>query len=120
MVEGAIAQKLSQTQAVLYRQFAAAPTDRTQVGRIRITDHHWTELSGQPTVEVVGTYHLKGGSLTNAQRGQTREFDVYLQRGATKDQWLLLEPVNVQSGDSPKWQAIPLLTASENGPENPG
>lgn len=120
VVEGAIAQKLAQTQAVLYRQFAAAPTDRTQVGRIRVTDHHWTELAGQPTVEVVGTYHLKGGSLTNAQRNQTREFDVYLQRGATKDQWLLLEPINVQSKDAPKWQAIPLLTASQDEPENQG
>ncbi len=120
VVEGAIAQKLSQTQAVLYRHFAAAPTDRTQVGRIHVTDHHWTELSGQPTIEVIGTYHLKGGSLTNAQRGQTREFDVYLQRGATKDQWLLLEPVNVQGGEIPKWQAIPLLTTREDEPGNPG
>ncbi|MBD1917524.1 MULTISPECIES: hypothetical protein [Cyanophyceae] len=120
VVEGAIAQKLSQTQAVLYRQFAAAATDRTQVSRIRITDHHWTELAGQPAVEVAGTYHLKGGSLTNAQRSQTREFDVYLQRGATKDQWLLLEPVSIKNGEKPKWQAIPLLTAREDEPGNPG
>jgi hypothetical protein len=119
VVEGAIAQKLSQTQAVLYRQFAAAPADRAQVGRIRITDHHWTEIAGQPTVEVAGTYHLKGGNLTNAQRSQTREFDVYLQRGATKDQWLLLEPVSTQGGDALNWRATQLLTAGEDRSANP-
>jgi hypothetical protein len=120
VVEGAIAQKLSQTQAVLYSQFAAAPTDRAQVGRIRITDHRWTELAGQPTVEVIGTYHLKGGSLTNTQRSQTREFDVYLRRGVAKDQWLLLEPVSAQSEEALNWQATPLLTAGEDKSEKPG
>ncbi|PZV06978.1 MAG: hypothetical protein DCF32_08535 [Leptolyngbya sp.] len=120
VVEGAIAQKLSQTQAVLYRQFAAAPTERAQVGHIRITDHHWTEIAGQPTVEVAGTYHLKGGNLTSAQRHQTRDFDVYLQRGATKDQWLLLEPIPNQSSDALRWQAIPLLTAADSGSAKPG
>lgn len=119
VVEGAIAQKLSQTQSVLYSQFAVAPTDRTQVGRIRVTDHHWTELAGQPTVEVTGTYHLKGGSLTNAQRSQTREFDVYLRRGATKDQWLLLEPVSAQGGEPLNWQATPLSIAGEGKSEDP-
>lgn len=120
VVEEAIAQKLSQTQAILYRQFAAAPTDRTQVGRIHINDHHWTELAGQPTVEVAGTYHLKGGNLTSAQRSQTREFEVYLQRGATRDQWLLLEPVSMPSEGTPKWQTIPLLTTNTDESDNPG
>lgn len=119
VVEDAIAQKLSQTQAVLYRQFAAVPTDRAQVGRIRIADHHWTELAGQPTVEVVGTYHLKGGNLTAAQRSQTREFDVYLQRGAAKDQWLLLKPISARGDGALQWQATPLATAGEEKPQNP-
>ncbi len=120
VVERAIAQKLSQTQAVLYRQFESAPTVRAEVGRIRITDHHWTELAGQPTVEVAGTYHLKGGNLTSAQRSQTREFDLYLQRGATKDQWRLLEPVSAQRGAPLKWQATPLSMVGEDKLENPG
>jgi hypothetical protein len=108
VVEGAIAQKLSQTQAILYRQFGAAPADLAQVGRLRITDHHWTEIAGQPTVEVAGTYHLKGGGLTSAQRRQTRDFDVYLQRGTAKDQWLLLEPAPAQPGASLQWRATPI------------
>ena len=120
VVEGAIAQKLSQTQAVLYKQFGAAPNARAQVGRIRITDHHWTELAGQPTVEVTGTYHLKGGSLTNSQRSQSREFDIYLRRGATKDQWLLLEAVGAKSGEPLNWQATPLLVAGKDKSEEPG
>lgn len=114
VVEGAIAQKLAQTQTVLYRQFSSAPTDRAEVGRIRIADHHWSEIAGQPTVEVAGTYHLKGGNLTSAQRSQTRDFDIYLQRGATKDQWLLLEPVSAQSEVALQWQATPLLIAGED------
>lgn len=118
VVESAIAQKLSQTQAVLYRQFDSDPADRAEVGRIRIADHRWTELVGQPTVEVTGTYHLRGGRLTSAQRRQTREFDIYLQRGATKDQWRLLEPVSAQSGDGLKWQAIPLSIPLSMGSED--
>ncbi|MFQ4139090.1 hypothetical protein PGN35_022535 [Nodosilinea sp. PGN35] len=116
VVESAIAQKLSRTQAVLYRQFDSAPADRAEVGRIRITEHRWTELAGQPAVEVAGTYHLRGGRLTSAQRSQTRDFEVYLQRGATKDQWQLLEPISAQSGNGLKWQAIPLVTGGENQP----
>ncbi|MBD2108069.1 hypothetical protein [Nodosilinea sp. FACHB-13] len=119
VVEGAIAQKLSQTQTVLYRQFSSAPTDRAEVGRIRITDHHWSEIAGQPTVEVAGTYHLRGGNLTSAQRSQTRDFEVYLQRGATKDQWLLLEPVPNQTSDALQWQTTPVLTAADNGAADP-
>ncbi len=115
VVEGAIAQKLSQTQAILYRQlgrqFGAAPADLAQVGRIRIADHHWTEIAGQPAAEVAGTYHLKGGGLTSAQRGQTRDFDLYLRRGNTQDQWLLLEPAPAQPGEPLRWLATPVISA---------
>lgn len=113
VVEGAIAQKLSQTQAILYRQFGAAPADLAQVGRIRIADHHWTEIVGQPAVEVAGTYHLKGGGLTSAQRRQTRDFDLYLQRGTTQDQWLLLEPAPTQPGEPLQWLATPVVPAGQ-------
>ncbi|PSN13357.1 hypothetical protein C7293_16235 [filamentous cyanobacterium CCT1] len=111
VVEMAIAQKLSQTQAVLYRQLESSvdPADLAQVGRIRISDHHWTTLANQPAVEVAGTYHLKGGQLTAAQRRQTRDFDLYLRRGDSKDQWLLLEPVLGRSGEVLRWQSTPLV-----------
>ncbi|TVQ13432.1 MAG: hypothetical protein EA368_02205 [Leptolyngbya sp. DLM2.Bin27] len=112
VVEGAIAQKLSQTQIILYRQLGrqagADPADLAQVSGIRIADHHWTEIAGQPAVEVAGTYHLKGGGLTSAQRRQTRNFDVYLQRGTAKDQWRLLEPDPDQPGASLQWRATPI------------
>ncbi|WP_317034631.1 hypothetical protein [Nodosilinea sp. E11] len=119
VIEGAIAQKLAQTQAILYRQItpAAAATDLAQVGRLRIADHHWTEVAGQPTVEVAGTYHLKGGSLTAAQRRQTRDFDVYLRRGDTKEQWLLLEPTSSQPGEALRWRATPILLAEPKAPQ---
>ena len=117
VVEGAIAQKLSQTQALLYRQFGrqfrADPADLAQVGRIRIADHHWTEIAGQPAVEVAGTYHLKGGGLTSAQRRQTRDFDLYLRRGTTPDQWLLLEAAPAPLGESLRWVATPIITSQE-------
>ncbi|PSR19290.1 hypothetical protein C8255_03115 [filamentous cyanobacterium CCP3] len=118
VVEMAIAQKLSQTQAVLYRQFASSvdPADRAQVGRIRISDHHWTTLDNQPAVEVAGTYHLKGGQLTAAQRRQTRDFDLYLRRGDSKDQWLLLEPVLVRSEEVLRWQSTPLIKPEVTSP----
>ncbi|MBE9157463.1 hypothetical protein IQ265_11600 [Nodosilinea sp. LEGE 06152] len=110
VVEMAIAQKLSQTQAVLYRQLESAisSSELAQVGSIRIADHHWTTLANQPAVEVAGTYHLKGGQLTAAQRRQTRAFDLYLRRGDSKDQWLMLEPVLGRSGEALRWQSTPL------------
>ncbi len=122
VVEGAIAQKLSQTQALLYRQFERQlkvdPADLAQVGRIRIADHHWTEIAGQPAVEVAGTYHLKGGGLTSAQRRQTRDFDLYLRRGTTPDQWLLLEAAPAQPETSLRWRATP-INLSLSSPEAP-
>ncbi|WP_035985585.1 hypothetical protein [Leptolyngbya sp. KIOST-1] len=118
VVETAIAQKLSQTQAVLYRQLDAttAPGDLAQVGRIRITDHHWTTLANQPAVEVAGTYHLRGGALTAAQRRQTRNFDLYLRRGDSQDQWLLLEPVLGRSSEVLRWQSTPLFQPETDSP----
>lgn len=111
VIESAIAQKLAQTQAILYRQFntSTAPENLSQVGRLRVTDHHWTTVAGQSVVEVEGTYHLKGGSLTGAQRRQNLNFDVYLQRGDVKDQWLLLEPAPTPSGEPLRWLSTPLL-----------
>ncbi|MBE9112940.1 hypothetical protein IQ273_26485 [Nodosilinea sp. LEGE 07298] len=121
VVEAAIAQKLSQTQAVLYRQFESSvdPADLAQVGSIRISDHHWTTLANQPAVEVAGTYHLKGGQLTAAQRRQTRDFDLYLQRGESKEQWLLLEPVLARSGEVLQWQPTPLIKPEAVSPASP-
>lgn len=113
VVEGAIAQKLSQTQALLYRHLKADPADLAQVGRIRITDHHWIEIAGQPAVEVAGTYHLKGGELTSAQRSQTRDFDLYLRRDTTPDQWLLLESAPAEPGEPLRWLATPIPSARE-------
>ena len=113
VVESAIAQKLSQTQAILYRQLAPTTPDQlAQVGRIRITDHHWMTLAGQPTADVVGTYHLKGGELSRAQKRQTRDFEVYLQRGEVKGQWRLLEPAIAAGETTVQWRAIPLTSAS--------
>ncbi|MGB3138889.1 MAG: hypothetical protein WBB18_18915 [Nodosilinea sp.] len=112
-VEAAIAQKLIQTQTVLYRQPAPADfTELAQVGRLRIADHHWITLANKPAVEVVGTYHLKGGQLTAAQRRQTRSFDLYLQRGASKEEWLLLEPLG-RLGEVPQWQTMPLSAPNQ-------
>jgi hypothetical protein len=109
VIESAIAQKLSQTQAVLYRQLSpAAPDELTQLSRIRITDHHWTTVAGEPTVDVVGTYRLKGGGLSGAQRRQTRNFEVYLQRGENEGQWRLVEPAIARVGEPVQWQSTPL------------
>ena len=121
VVEAAIAQKLSQTQAILYRQVAPAipSPELAQVGSLRIANHHWTTLADQPAVEVAGTYHLKGGALTAAQRRQTRAFDLYLQHGPTKNQWLLLEPVPTKSGEPLRWQSTPLLKTTGSPESNP-
>ncbi|HSM81469.1 MAG TPA: hypothetical protein VLS96_07275 [Nodosilinea sp.] len=124
VVEAAIAQKLSQTQLVLYRQLDAStpPTDLAQVNRIRVANHHWTTIANQPAVEIAGTYHLKGGGLSAAQRRQTREFDLYLQRGAEKGQWLLLEPDQALPGTTPQWRTTPLVIPTDQAaePAEPG
>ncbi|MBE9136390.1 hypothetical protein IQ254_04095 [Nodosilinea sp. LEGE 07088] len=115
VIESAIAHKLSQTQAVLYRQLTpAAPDELAQVGRIRITAHQWTAVAGQPTAAVVGTYHLKGGGLSGAQRRQTRNFEVYLQRGDAKGQWRLVEPAIARAGEPVQWQMTPLQQSPED------
>lgn len=122
VIEAAIAQKLSQTQAVLYRQLvpAISPADLAQVSSLRITNHRWITLADQPAVEVTGSYRLKGGQLTTAQRRQTRAFDLYLRRGNTKESWLLLEPIAAQSGDVLRWQPTPVLRATEDSQLEPG
>ncbi|NJL45860.1 MAG: hypothetical protein HC922_09395 [Leptolyngbyaceae cyanobacterium SM2_3_12] len=40
-----------------------------------------------------GTYQLRGDSLGRGQRRQTRAFEIYLQRGDVKDQWVWVDPV---------------------------
>lgn len=115
VIEGAIAQTLSQTQTILYRELtpAAGAAGLAQVSGIRIRDHHWSSLANQPgtqqpMVEVVGTYHLKGGGLTPPQRRQVRAFDIYLQRGSTQDDWRLLAPRINDVSASPQWITVPV------------
>ncbi len=96
VVEGAIAQKLSQTQAVLHRQLSSsdAQANTLQVSHIRITDHRPLALAGQSAVEVSGTYQLQGAGLSKAQQRQTRPFDIYLHRENAETEWILVDPVN--------------------------
>ena len=110
VIEGAIAQTLTQTQTILYRELApaAGAAGLAQVSGIRIRDHHWTSLDNQPVVEVVGTYHLKGGGLASPQRRQVRAFDIYLQRGSTQADWRLLAPSIDDVSASPQWIALPI------------
>jgi hypothetical protein len=93
-VESAIAQKVAQTQSLLSRQLALREESSSpaQVGRVKVTGHHWTTIANQPAVEVEGTYQLQGGGLTRAQQRQERDFSLYLKRGDTKDEWILVEP----------------------------
>jgi hypothetical protein len=94
VVEQAVAQKLMATQALLRTQLPGdvEATNTFEVGRVKVTATRRVSLDDQAAVEVEGTYTLKGGNLTRAQRQQLRPFDLYLQRGETQDQWLLLEP----------------------------
>jgi hypothetical protein len=93
-VEQAIAQKLVQTQGVLRSQLSTEESSSKpfQVGKVSVSRQHKVMVGQQAAVEVEGTYTLKGGTLSRSQRQQQRPFDLYLQRGAETDQWLLLEP----------------------------
>ena len=93
-VETAIAQKIAQTQILLRGQQPSPDTaaDPFRVGSVKITHHQWTALAEQPVVEVEGTYRLFGGNLSRAQQRQARAFDLYLQRGATEEDWILVDP----------------------------
>lgn len=94
VVATALSQKAAHTQTLLYQQLALPDEDVTppQVSGVRITGHHWITLNDQPVVEVEGIYRLKGGGLTRSQQRQSRDFSLYLQRGETQDDWLLVNP----------------------------
>ncbi len=96
VVEQAIAEKVAQTQSLLSRQLSPSTdiSSPAQVGRVNITEHRWTTVADQPAVQIDGTYRLQGGGLTKAQQRQDRDFSLYLKRGETKDQWILVEPDN--------------------------
>lgn len=91
VVADALAQKVAQTQAALQQQLG--PTEATalpQASGIHITEHHWITLQNQPTVQVEGTYHLKGGGLDWGKQRQTRPFSLYLRR-AGENQWVVVD-----------------------------
>jgi hypothetical protein len=99
VVEGAIAQKLAQTQATLSQQLNI-PFDSTkaaQVSGLRISSYHQTTLAGQPVVAVKGTYRLKGPTLPNAQKRQLRSFDISLKKGADPGEWRLVNDLTSAS-----------------------
>jgi hypothetical protein len=109
VVQQAVAQKLWQTQSLLRAQLSgqALVESTFEVGKVKVNAHHPVSLGQVSAVEVEGTYTLKGGDLSRAQRRQLRPFDIYLQRGPEKDQWRLLEPTSTTAG----WTAIPLTPA---------
>ncbi len=122
VVESAIAQRLAQAQAVFDRQpitssseprstglTADLPTP-AQVGGVHIDHHDRVDVGGQWALEVTGTYRLRAGGLTNAQRRQARPFDIYLQRDR-QDRWYLLTPEIEAASTSAQWRTIPLLPA---------
>jgi hypothetical protein len=92
VVADAIAHKVAQTQALLTRQLALPEEAPAQVGSVKITHHHWTTIGNQPVVALEGTYRLQGGGWARSQQRQTRPFSLYLQRGDSKDQWIVVDP----------------------------
>jgi hypothetical protein len=108
VVEQAVAQKLVQAQSLLRTQLTGEEleTSGVEIGKVKVSSSQNVTLGDISAVEVEGIYTLKGGDLSRSQRQQTRPFDIYLQRGAEKDQWRLLEPQ--QAGKQPQWKSIPL------------
>jgi len=94
VVEQAIAQKLMATQTLLRTQLPgeSEATNPFAIGRVTVTSTRQISLDNQAAVEVEGTYTLKGGNLSRAQRQQVSPFNLYLQQGEDKEQWWLLEP----------------------------
>lgn len=96
VVAEAVAQKVAQTQVALQQQLGGITDTEAMVfpqpSGIHVTGHHWTTLNHQPTLEVNGTYHLKGGGLGWGQQRQTRPFSLYLRR-AGEDQWVMVNPL---------------------------
>ncbi len=96
-VTAAIAQKLERTQSLLARQLALAEGTlaNPRVDQVIIAHYHWTTLEQHRVVQVQGTYHLKGGSLSRSQQRQNRPFEVYLERREAQDGndgWVEIEP----------------------------
>jgi hypothetical protein len=115
VVAAAIAQRLAQAQAVFEGQpIASANNPATptlgQVGGVRIAHHGRVDVGGQWALEVTGTYRLRAGDLSNAQRRQARPFEIYLQRDR-QDRWFLLTPEIEAAGTSARWRTIPLMPA---------
>ena len=107
VVVAAISTKLSQTQSLLSRQLDLS--DRPQVAetvrQVRITERHWTILDQRPLMQVRGTYRLSGTGWSRSQQPQA--FEIYLQRGENREQWLLVDssaqgfpPVDIWSSHS--------------------
>ncbi|MEY3300524.1 MAG: hypothetical protein RLZZ597_3784 [Cyanobacteriota bacterium] len=96
VVAEAVAQKVAQTQVALQQQLVGLTDTEARVfpqaSGIHVTGHHWTTLNHQPTLEISGTYHLKGGGLGWGQQRQTRPFSLYLRR-AGEDQWVVVNPL---------------------------
>lgn len=123
VVEAAIAQRLAQAQAVFDGQpIASSPAPGStgptadlptsaQVGGVRIDHHGRVDVGGQWALEVTGTYRLRAGDLSNAQRRQARPFDIYLQRDR-QDQWFLLTPEIEAASASTRWRTVPLMPAA--------
>ena len=121
VVEDAIAQRLAQAQAVFDGQPIAsfnnpatnnpATLTSAQVGGVHIDHYNRVEVGGQWALEVTGTYRLRAGDLSNAQRRQARPFDIYLQRDR-QDRWYLLTPEIEAASTSAQWRTIPLLPAA--------
>ncbi len=110
VVEKAVAQKLVQTQELLRSQLASggdAPKPLA-VGQVKVSSKGSVTVGGQSAIEVQGTYTLKGGDLSRAQRQQSRPFDLYMQPGSDEDPWRLLEPDFAGVDQQPRWQFTPL------------
>jgi hypothetical protein len=122
IVEAAIAQRLAQAQVVFDGQpiasfnqpSSSAPTANlpasTQVGGVRVDHYHRVNVGEQWALEVTGTYRLRSGDLSKAQRRQARPFDIYLQRDR-QERWYLLTPEIEAASTSAQWRTIPLLPA---------
>ncbi len=119
VVESAIAQRLAQAQAVFDQQPIASSNEPraneptadlptpAQVGGVHIDHCDRVDVGGQWALEVTGTYRLRAGDLSNAQRRQARPFEIYLQRDR-QDQWFLLAPEIEATSTSARWRTLPL------------
>lgn len=92
VVASAVADKLSQTQAILFHQLELPDQPQAQitVRQVRITKHHWTIMEHQSVLQVWGTYRLSGSGW--GQQPRPQPFTIYLQRDKNQHQWLFFQP----------------------------